>query len=203
MTFQKFFSKIQEANWYRSFLDPVINEIGDKGELLDIGTGSGKLIQIVSNEIGINCTGVDTDSEMLDEARIKLKENKVNLIQIEADKKFLFANNSFTYITVCNVLFHLKTDSIDFLLKEVQRILKRDGKIIILTPTGKGNFLTLTKHYFSLSNLSIYVWFYATRNRARIWNKNKYLEQYTKEYNLHYESTIVMNGFAQLEIIKA
>ena len=98
MKFSKFFSNIQEAPWYRSFLNPVINEIGTNGKLLDIGTGSGKLIQILSNENGINCIGVDTNTEMLKEAKIKLKETDVSVLKIEADKKLPFENNSFNYI---------------------------------------------------------------------------------------------------------
>jgi ubiquinone/menaquinone biosynthesis C-methylase UbiE len=50
MSFSSFFSNLQEAPWYRSFLNPVINEINDDTTLLDIGTGSGKMIQILSNE---------------------------------------------------------------------------------------------------------------------------------------------------------
>ena len=78
MKFSKFFSNLQEAPWYRSFLNPVINEICIKGKLLDIGTGSGKLIQILSTEIGMDCTGVDTNSKMLAEAK-KIKKYKCRI----------------------------------------------------------------------------------------------------------------------------
>ena len=202
MNFSKFFSNIQETNWYRSFLNPVINEIGMEGKLLDIGTGSAKLIEILSNEKGINCTGVDTNTAMLKEAKIKLKGTNVSVLKIKPNEKFPFENNSFNYITICSVLFHLKKESIDFMLKDAQRLLKKEGKIIILTPTGKGNILSLTRNYFSLKNLSVYIWFYATRNRAESWTNNKYLKQYTNDNKLQYKSQIVMNGFAQLEIIE-
>jgi len=201
MKFSKFFSNIQEAPWYRLFLNPVINEIGIEGKLLDIGTGSGKLIQIVSNEKGINCVGVDTNQEMLDEAKIKLKHTNVSLLKIEANKRLPFESNSFNYITICSVLFHLKKEDIDFMLQDTQRLLKENGKIFILTPTGKGNILTLTKNYFSIKNYGINVWFYATRKPAKIWSKNNYLKQFANEKNLNYTLVIVMNGFAQLEII--
>jgi ubiquinone/menaquinone biosynthesis C-methylase UbiE len=202
MKFSKFFSNIQEAPWYRQFLNSVIDEIGTNGKLLDIGTGSGKLIQILANEKGINCIGVDTNEKMLDEAKIKLKETNVSLIKIEANRKFPFEKNSFRYVTICNVLFHLEKEGVDFVLTDTQRILEKGGKIIILTPTGNGNIFTLSKNYFSLENLSIYIWFRATKNRARTWTKNKYLEQYAHRNKLQYESQIVMDGFAQLEIIK-
>jgi len=202
MKFSKFFSNIQEQSWYRSFLNPVINEISTKGKLLDIGTGSGKLIQILSNEKKIESVGVDTNRDMLNEAKTKLKNTNAKLIKIEPNKKLPFDNNSFNYITICNVLFHLKTEQIDFMLQDAQRLLKKDGKIIILTPTGNGNVLSLAKNYFSVKNLGINIWFYATKNNANLWNKNNYLKQYANENNLNYKSQIVMNGFAQLEILK-
>ncbi len=201
MKFSKFFSNIQESPWYRTFLNPVINEIEPNGNLLDIGTGTGKLIQILSLEKGIESIGVDTNLEMIKEAELKLKETNVKVLKIEANKKLPFENDSFDTITICSVLFHLKNEHIDFMLKDAHQLLKKDGKIIVLTPTGKGNFFTLTKSYFSFKNLSAYIWFYATRSRAQLWTKNNYLKLYASENNLQYSSQIEMKGFAQLEII--
>ena len=200
MKFSKFFSNIQETPWYRSFLNPVIHEIAT-GKLLDIGTGSGKLIQILSNEKGIDCVGVDTNADMIKEAKNKLKQTNVEILKIEANKKLPFKNESFNYIAICSVLFHLSHENIDLMLKDSKRLLKKDGKIIILTPTGIGNIFTLTKYFFSFKNISIFIWFYKTRSRAKIWANSNYLKEYTKKNNLQYSSQIVMNGFAQLEII--
>ncbi len=203
ISFSKFFSNIQETTWYRAFLNPVIEQVSPRGNVLDIGTGSGKLIQILAAEKGTVCVGVDTSTKMLEEARRKLKESKVSLLQIEPNKKLPFEDNSFDSITICSVLFHFKPENIDLMLEDAQRLLKKEGKIIILTPTGKRNVLSLSRAYFSLKNLSIYIWFYATQKRAIMWTKNKYLEAYASKQNLKYESQIVMNGFAQLEIIRA
>ena len=201
MKFSKFFSKVQETPWYLDFLNPVINEITAYKKLLDFGTGTGKLIQILSTEKGTECIGVDTNSEMLLEAQKKLKGTKTKLFKIKPDANLPFKNNDFDYVTICSVLFHLKKNSVDYALIEAQRLLKDEGKIIILTPTGNGNFLTLSKNFFSFKNLSIYMWFYATRNRAKIWTNNNYLKHYANENKLNYKSQKVMNGFAQLEII--
>ncbi|MDD5152053.1 MAG: class I SAM-dependent methyltransferase [Flavobacterium sp.] len=202
MKFSKFFSNVQETPWYRDFLKPVINEITDNSTLLDIGTGTGKLIQILSSEKNIDCVGVDTSSKMLLEAQKKLKKTNTKLIEIKTDKNLPFESNTLNYITICSVLFHLEKDSIDIILKESRRLLKNQGKIIVLTPTGSGNILTLLKNYFSPKNLSIYIWFYATRNRAGPWTKNLYLEQYALTNSLKYKRKIVMNGFAQVEVLE-
>ena len=202
MKFSKFFSSLQEAPWYRSFLNPVINEIGTKGKLLDIGTGSGKMIQILSTENGLNCTGVDTDAAMLAEAKKKLGNIKAGLIKILPDAKLPFENNSFDYITICSVLFHLKKERIDCMLNDARGLLKDGGKIIILTPTGKGNVLKLTKYFFSIKNRSVFIWYGATKNRGRKWTDENYLAGYISKNNLNYRREFVMNGFAQLEIIE-
>jgi ubiquinone/menaquinone biosynthesis C-methylase UbiE len=199
MNFSKFFSGIQEAPWYRTFLNPVINEIGLGGKLLDIGTGSGKLIQILSTEKEVNCVGVDTNPEMLAEAKIKLKEINTELIEITPNSKLPFKNNSFDYITICSVLFHLKKIDIDNMLNNSLQLLKENGKIIVLTPTGKGGLIKLTEHYFSLKNKSVYVWYSATKSRARLWTSENYLAKYSSDRKLNYKRDIVMNGFAQLE----
>jgi ubiquinone/menaquinone biosynthesis C-methylase UbiE len=202
MKFSKFFSNLQEAPWYRAFLNPVINEINTKGKLLDIGTGSGKMIQILATEKGMECTGVDTNKEMLAEAKVKLKNINVELIEISPNAKLPFENNSFDYITICSVLFHLKKEDMDNMLKDSLRLLKAEGKIVILTPTGKGNILKLTKHFFSLKNKGVYVWYRATKNRAKQWTDENYLKAYSTKHQLKYKREIVMNGFAQLEIIE-
>ena len=202
MKFSKFFSNLQEAPWYRSFLNPVIHEIGTKGKLLDIGTGSGKLIQILSTENGIDCIGVDTDSDMLAEAKNKLKNINTKLIEIAPKAKLPFDNNSFEYITICSVLFHLKKEDIDTILKDSLQLFKTEGKIIILTPTGNGNTLKLTKHFFSLKNSGVYVWYLATKNRAKQWTHENYLSEYASKRHLKYKREVVMKGFAQLEILK-
>lgn len=202
MKFSKFFSNLQEAPWYREFLNPVIKEISTKGKLLDIGTGSGKMVQILTSEKGVECTGVDTNEHMLAEAKKKLANTNANLVEIKAGQKLPFENTSFDYVTICSVLFHLKKEDLDSMLKDSVRLLKEGGKIIILTPTGKGNFLKLTRHYLSIKNSGIYIWYRSTKKRAKIWNKENYLAKYATKHQLKYKSETVMNGFAQLEIIE-
>lgn len=202
MKFSKFFSRLQEEPWYRSFLNPVIIEVGTKGKLLDIGTGSGKMIQILSSANELDCIGVDTNAEMIAEAKKKLGNIKVELIEILPEAKLPFQNKSFDYITICSVLFHMKKESIDNMLKDAIGLLKSGGKMIILTPTGKGSVVKLTKHFFSLKNRSIYIWYRSTKVRARKWTDENYLAAYATKHDLNHKSEIVMSGFAQLEILQ-
>ena len=201
MKFSKFFSSLQEAPWYRQFLNPVIDQIDANSSLLDIGTGSGKMLEVLSAEKNVHCVGTDTSEDMLKEAKEKLINTSVKLELTTKGKVLPFDKKSFDYITICSVFFHLEKKEIDEMLKEYLQLLKKDGEIIILTPTGKGNILKLTKHYFSIKNTAIYIWYCATKKRADLWTENKYLSEYTSKNNLKYKCEIVMNGFAQLEII--
>jgi ubiquinone/menaquinone biosynthesis C-methylase UbiE len=201
MKFSKFFSNLQEAPWYREFLNPVINQIDTSANLLDIETGSGKMLEILFTEKNVVCIGTDTNKYMLKEAAEKLKNTGVKLKLTPKGKPLNFEKNSFDYITICSVFFHLEEKEINTMLHEYLQLLKKNGKIIILTPTGSGNLFKLSKQYFSLKNLSIYIWYRATKNSAQLWIKNKYLLKYSAKNQLKYKSEIVMNGFAQLEII--
>jgi len=201
MKFSKFFSKLQEAPWYRQFLNPVLDEIEYSSSLLDIGTGSGKMLEILSIEKNVKGIGTDTNEDMLKEGKEKLLHTNAKLYLIPPGEELPFEKGSFDYVTMCSVLFHLKEKEIDDMLKDSLQVLKVGGKIIILTPTGNGNMKQLSRHFFSLKNKDIYIWYRATKNRARLWSKNQYLIQFVNKNKLKYESRIVMHGFAQLEII--
>jgi methionine biosynthesis protein MetW len=202
MNFSLFFSNLQEAPWYRQFLNPVLAEIGRGSRILDIGTGSGKMLQLLYNEKQVTGVGIDTEQSMLDEAKKKLINTPIELHQIDAGENYPFENESFDIVTICNVLFNLKeTESVDEILSESLRVLKENGKIIVLTPTGKNGFINLTRHFFSFKNKGIYVWYKATKQSAKKWTQEQYLKKYSSKKNLAYKKNRTLKGFAQIETI--
>ncbi len=201
INFTTFFSYVQETPWYRNFLELVIKNVNTNSTLLDIGTGSGKLIQILYYEKQVKSVGIDTNAKMLDEASKKLKHTNVQLLKSDVNQKFPLENDSFDTITICNVLFNLKNNDANFILTEASRVLRKNGTIIVLSPTGKGSFFKLTKKYFSLKNWSIYVWYYATKKRAKSWNETNFLLQYAQNNKFTYQKYHTLNGFALVEIL--
>jgi ubiquinone/menaquinone biosynthesis C-methylase UbiE len=201
MKFSTFFASLQEAPWYRQVLNPVIDAIESGSTLLDIGTGSGKMLAILTHEKQVKCVGTDTSADMLAEAREKLKNTGTTLHLTPAGNTLPFADKSFDNITICSVLFHMKKADINNMLNDALRLLPEHGKIIVLTPTGQGNMLNLTKYFFAIKNRSIYIWYRATKKRARLWTNENYLAEFALKQKLNYRKEIVMNGFAQLEII--
>ena len=160
------------------------------------------MLQILDREKAVICTGMDTSQPMLDEARIKLQQTRVRLLKIEPGEMFPLKNEKFDRVTICNVLFNLSEDLRESILREALRVLKPKGKLLVLTPTGNGSFTYLTKKFFSRKNLSIYLWFSATRDRALSWQSAGYLEKFCRHHHLVYTRQVVFSGLGLLETIQ-
>jgi ubiquinone/menaquinone biosynthesis C-methylase UbiE len=202
ISFSSFFSNVQEQPWYIEFLEPVVSQIAPYSKVLDIGTGTGKLIQLLINEKNTDCTGIDTSSSMLVEAEKKLKGLAVSLLQVPSGAAFPFQNACFDEICICNVLFNLSADGQKFLLNQSLEVLNNEGRIIILSPTGKGHMKAGFHKLLTRNNKSFALWYILTRRNARKWNAQGRLPDFCKEKNLVYSRRIVFDGFGLLELVE-
>lgn len=111
------------------------------GELLEIGVGNGTHLHHYKLH---KITGIDTSPAMLKKAGQKLRGN-IRLLQMNGED-LLFPDESFEYI----VLSHLiaVVDNPERLLKEVYRVLKPNGKILILNHFTPNNWLAVIDRSF-------------------------------------------------------
>src|SRR5215469_15724539 len=89
----RFFAHVQAASWYRAFLQPVVTSLADLpsgSRVLDIGTGPGKLLALLRQEVGCECIGVDADQTMLVEARREPALAGVSLVHVPAGQVLPF-----------------------------------------------------------------------------------------------------------------
>lgn len=99
------------------------------GDVLEVGVGTGKNIQYYPDNI--NVTAIDFSEMMLEKAKEKEKKfnKKVKLVHMDA-QNMEFPDNSFdcvfTTCVFCSVPDPLKG------LKEIKRVCKCDGKIIMI-----------------------------------------------------------------------
>lgn len=103
----------------------ICNEIKKyivKGKILDIGGADSNLDKILKKDYSIMC--VDT-----------LDSKNTDLFH-DCNKPLPFEDNSIDTIISCNLIEHLE-NPLNF-LKECRRIIKEDGKIIIITPNAHG-----------------------------------------------------------------
>lgn len=111
----------------------LINNLHEKGNLLDIGAGTGDFL-IVANKDGWKTTGVEPSQKAKNIAINKGVQFVENTTDLE--------NNSYDVITMWHVLEHVP--DVEKQIKELQRLLKPNGTILIAVP----NFNSFdAKHY--------------------------------------------------------
>lgn len=113
----------KEENWLRK-------NIKKNSLVLDVGCGFGRDIKLLVN-IAKNISGIDYDREAIREAQKNLSRFKnVNLF-LEDARNMHFENDTFDYV-ICmgNTFGNFGKDKLK-ILKEMKRVAKRKGKIII------------------------------------------------------------------------
>lgn len=107
------------------------------GKVLEIGTGSGYGIEIISEKAD---TFISIDKF---KSNLQLAEsvNNVELLQMKVPPLIGIEDESFDYVITFQVIEHIKKDK-DF-VKEIFRVLKKNGKLIVTTPNKK---MSLTRN---------------------------------------------------------
>lgn len=122
-----FLGKIERrrAEWILNQF-PIASWIFDCKQIIDIGSGIGDITSLLSNRIGKKIIGLD----IVDFRRKEIvKDNE--FVFIKADGYHLpFSNSSIDCVLILVTLHHLKFPHI--VLKEIIRILKNNGKLIVL-----------------------------------------------------------------------
>ncbi|MBC9826173.1 class I SAM-dependent methyltransferase [Carnobacterium inhibens] len=149
-------------------------------KILEVGVGTGKNLLLYPNKLEI--TGIDFSENMLakSKAKIKGKEN-IRLIEMDA-QKMSFADNTFdTIVTSC--VFCSVPDPVEG-LKEMRRVCKPDGKIIMLEHMRSHNNM-IGKFMDVMNFIPLHTWG-ANINRETIENilKAGFKEEEIKTQNL-------------------
>ena len=127
-----------------TLLDPKHNS-----SLLDVGCGSGILIKnLINLSRGMKLYGLDITPNMVRVAKRKFTNNSSVEITLGSAVNMPYKDNSFDYVT-CASSFHHHPDPIQS-AKEMVRVLKPDGKLLILDMCIKG---LLRKLFFKLENI--------------------------------------------------
>ena len=102
--------------------------------LLDVGCGTGSFLIAAKNKYpNVGMIGIDVDEKVLRIAGNKIQKNNLNieLIKSSADK-LPFPDDSFDVAASTLVFHHLPTDIKIKALKEIHRVLKRNGRFLLV-----------------------------------------------------------------------
>ncbi len=127
-------------------------EPSDGDKILDLGCGTGYYLFLLSNlPVKLNLTGVDNDDKALREAKSFLSR-KIRFI-LSDSHRLPFRDSTFDKVVASEVLEHLEDDQ--KALKEIFRILKHQGILVISTPSICYPFLWdpinwILQHFFGM-----------------------------------------------------
>lgn len=125
--------------------------------ILDLGCGPGE-IALRCAKMGAEVFGVDVsrDALRLGAERCAREEGRIHLFEFDGER-VPFKDGSFDSIILSDVVEHVKDETLEILIKECERLLARDGRLIIHTSPAR-NIITLAKilGLISLGRIDLY-----------------------------------------------
>jgi len=172
----------------------VVNQIPRQKSLkiLDIGCGDGVLAYLISQKIRADITGIDIDFSAIKFARQQFKNQNIKARFLKSSAyKLPFKKQFFDVVIATEIIEHLGKPEI--MLKEIKRVLKPKGKIIITTPIKLSDILEDKMHIkeFTPKELSQALTKYFTNITIKtshpFWLKKIYLFGLVKLGQYHFE----------------
>lgn len=117
------------------------------GRVLEIGTGSGYGVDIIAPHTGEFVTVDKYQTAVNNEAAGK---GNVKFIQMNVPPLEGIPSNSFDFVISFQVIEHIQNDGL--FLKEINRVLKNGGKLIVTTPNKK---MSLTRNPWHVREYTI------------------------------------------------
>lgn len=128
--------QVEESHWWHrgrrriiaSFVEDICKNFEDRRpHILDVGCGTGGNLALLS-QFG-DAEGVDVSPDALDFCR----QRGLEKVRLGAAEKLPYGDGTFDLVTALDVVEHLDDDLAG--LREMRRVLKPDGRILLFVPT--------------------------------------------------------------------
>ena len=127
----EFEHSVIEKYWkvYPSLLDKISKDIRGENTILEVATGTG-LVALNVAERAAQVYAVDISPPMIEEAKKKKKEKKINNVEFSVEDAYAlpFDNGMFDTVICNNALHNMKYPR--KALSEIERVLKPEGRLI-------------------------------------------------------------------------
>ena len=156
--YQNMFQHEENYWWYRSHREAVLNIIGEllsKNKslsfLLDGGCGTGGMLKILSDKLpSLHLIGLDTAQEAL----LYCKERGIHRLIQGSLVNLPFADSTFDLVISLDVLYHKSIDDDVLPCREIHRVLKPGGYVILHLPAleflrGSHDIVVYSKRRYS------------------------------------------------------
>lgn len=141
----------------------LINDLQrSKGNLLDIGAGTGDFLLVAKNN-GWNSVGIEPSEKAKAIAKTKGVELKSDLSEFE--------DTSFDIITMWHVLEHVP--NLENQIKELKRLLKPNGSILIAVPNFKSFDANYYKEFWAAYDVPRHLWHFSKTAIQKLFAKEE------------------------------
>ena len=141
-------------------LDLINSLQNEKGFILDIGAGTGDFLSVAKKD-GWKAVGVEPST-------------RAKKIALEKDVSFVnetneLASHSFDVITMWHVLEHVP--NLEEQIKELKRLLKPSGSLIVAVPNHKSYDAQYYKSYWAAYDVPIHFWHFSKKAIKELFSK--------------------------------
>ncbi|SHI86608.1 class I SAM-dependent methyltransferase [Flavobacterium haoranii] len=141
----------------------LIGKFSQKGQLLDIGAGTGDFLVAAKND-GWQTLGIEPNKNAK-----TLAENKgVNF----ADQLEVISDDSFDVITMWHVLEHVP--NLEYQLKQLKRICKPGGIVIIAVPNYKSFDAQYYKEFWAAYDVPRHLWHFSKNGIQKLFAQKNF-----------------------------
>jgi ubiquinone/menaquinone biosynthesis C-methylase UbiE len=131
---EEYFRELERKPDDCKLLDEFADKVRDKGEVCEMGCGPGQVARYLKDR-GVNMCGIDLSEEMVNAAR-KLNPDipfsTGNMLALSEE------DNSFGGIVSFYAIIHIRREEIATALREMFRVLKPGGKLLMSFHHGEG-----------------------------------------------------------------
>jgi len=197
----KIYTKLRNINIKRKYI--LVNKYNSKGNILDIGCGTGELINYF-NKNNWSVSGIEPNTTAREFANIN---HKINVW--EEDKLETFNPKSFDVITMWHVLEHVP--NLHNRIAQIENLLKDDGTIFIALPNLNSPDSKKYKKYWSAIDVPRHLYHFTQQTFKKLIAKHNmllvhsepmkfdsyYVSMLSEKYkkNSFYLFTAFFNGF--------
>jgi len=145
---QYFYSFSQKLFSTTAFEKKIVNDLVKKkpANILDIGCGPAEILESIKN---VNYYGFDINKNYIEHAKKRYRHNsKFFCEKFSAEK--IKEKIKFDYVLLLGLLHHLNDKEVNFLLKDIKRVLKKNGTLLIYDPVYISNQNIIAKKFIDL-----------------------------------------------------
>ena len=139
--FLKYYGLFRDRSEDKTVLKFLKNHDSDNVSYLEIGSGLGRFVRLVSNSFSYNLTALEINPELAARTeKMGIKTETTNFLENK------FSDNQFDVVHCSHVIEHVAYPDIIHFLDEMLRITKPKGYVIIRSPLMTADFFTCIDH---------------------------------------------------------